>query len=325
MKINFVGDIMLGRLVNEFLKNKSPEYPWGDTLSILKTQGLRICNLECVISNIGAPWSITPKVFHFRTDPKNVEVLKVAGIDPVSIANNHALDFEYEALSQMMKILGENGINFAGAGSNLLEAQEPAICEIKGEKVGFIAFTDNEPDWEAQENRPGIFYVPIDLNDWRAKKLLELIKKTKSLVNLLIVSAHWGPNWGYDPPQSHISFAHKLINAGADIIFGHSGHIVRGVELYKNRAIIYCAGNFIDDYAVDEVERNDRSFIFILETKSHRVVKIILYPTVIVRFQSRLAKGYEQEEIVLKMQELCYKLGTKTQWRKNMGYLEVLL
>lgn len=74
MKIAFMGDVMLGRLVNEALKHEPHEYPWGDTLDILKNADLRICNLECVISDVGQPWSETAKAFHFRTDEKNTAV-----------------------------------------------------------------------------------------------------------------------------------------------------------------------------------------------------------------------------------------------------------
>lgn len=316
MKLLFVGDIMLGRLVNEVLKRKSPTYPWGNTLPIFKQADLKICNLECVISDRGAPWP-ERKAFYFRCDSKNIEVLKVAGIDHVSLTNNHVLDYDYEGLLEMMRILSDNGINFAGCGTNFLEASEPAICEIDGKKIGLIAFTDNQEEWEAKDDSPGIFYVPINPRDKRAKNLFEIVKQAKKEVNFLIVSAHWGPNWGYEPPKEHIPFAHALINSGADIIFGHSGHVFRGVEIYKNKPIIYCAGDFIDDYAVDELERNDQSFIFLVEVKDRNIRRLYLYPTVIRDFQAQLAKGIEIEEIILKMQRLCTKLKTETFWQKN--------
>src|SRR5512143_1036996 len=98
MKLLFVGDVMLGRLVNDMLKDEPPEYPWGDTLRVFREADFRAANLECVMSDVGEPWSATYKVFHFRTDSKNVEVLKKARIDFVSLANNHTLDFGYEAM-----------------------------------------------------------------------------------------------------------------------------------------------------------------------------------------------------------------------------------
>ncbi|MCL5970517.1 MAG: CapA family protein [Patescibacteria group bacterium] len=321
MKLLFVGDVMLGRLVNEFLKTHSPEYVWGDTLTIFKNADLKICNLECVISDIGQPWS--QKVFHFRTDAKNVEVLKVAGFDPISIANNHVLDYEYEALLKMTKILSEERINFAGGGASFIEASEPAICGMKGKNIGLIAFTDNEPEWSATHTKPGIFYVPVNLKDKIAKFLLELIKKTRDDVDFLIISAHWGSNWGYFPPANHIPFSHALIDAGADIIFGHSGHVFRGIEIYKEKPIMYCTGNFIDDYAVDEIERNDQSFIFIIETDDNKFKRLLLYPTVIRNFQARLANDFESEKIALKMKDLCMQLKTKALWQEKERRVEI--
>lgn len=325
MKILFVGDVMLGRLVNEALREKPPKYPWRDTLPIFKQADLRICNLECVISDTGQPWTTPPKSFHFRTEGKNIKTLLAAGIGMVSLANNHVLDYDYEGMFGMMKILGENAINYAGVGMDFSEAAEPAICRVDNKKVGLIAFTDNEPDWAAEEKKPGIFYVPVDLKDNRAKILFETIKKTRGGVDILIISAHWGPNWGYDPPGEHIPFAHALIDAGADVVFGHSGHVFRGIELYKKKVILYCTGDFIDDYAVDEIERNDESFIFVLETNAHHIAKIALYPTVIRSLRAQLAKKEERGKIVIKMQSLCSKLGTKTKWQGKKEYLKIAL
>ena len=265
MNIAFLGDVMLGRLVNEALAERAPEYPWGDTLPLLLRADARVCNLECAISDDGTPWSATRKEFHFRSDSKNVGTLLAAGISLVSLANNHALDFGYEGLADTVDILNRSGIRHAGAGSSLREAEMPAILEVRGIKVGVIAFTDNEPGWEAAPDRPGTLYVPIDLKDARAMRLRELVTKAKRTVDIMVVSAHWGPNWGYAPPQDHVPFAHALVEAGADVVFGHSGHVFRGIEVYKNRPILYCAGNFVDDYAVDLVERNDEAFAFVLE------------------------------------------------------------
>jgi len=321
----FVGDVMLGRLMNATLKDKPPEYPWGDTLSLFKGADVRICNLECVMSDWGTPWSITPKVFHFRSDAKNVEVLKAAHINAVSLANNHILDFEYEGLSHTLNNIDLAGIHHTGAGMTLSDASEPAIWEIKGIKLGLIALTDNEPGWEATEEQPGIFYVPTTLKDKRAEKLLELVRRTKEAVDLLVVSAHWGPNWGYTPPAEHIPFAHALIDTGADTIFGHSGHIVRGIEIYKDKPIMYCTGDFVDDYAVDEIERNDRGFIFVVETDGHSIFRLLLYPTNIQNFQAMRAKYIEKKAIIAKMQRLCIDLKTATSWDEREERLEIRL
>lgn len=316
-----MGDVMLGRMANEFLEGMPPNYPWENVLPILKQADLRICNLECVLSNQGKPWS--SKTFYFRSDAKNTAVLKEGKIDLVSLANNHSLDFGYYALDSMIDNLGKAGIGYAGADMDIGRAMRPAFKEVNGLKIGLIAFTDNEPTWEAGRELPGVFYVPIDLKNARAAQLLDLIKETKSKADIVIVSAHWGANWGYYPDPEHIPFAHALVDAGADIIFGHSAHVFQGVEIYKNKPILYSTGDFIDDYAIDEIERNDESFIFMIELEAKEIKKIKLYPVVIRDFQAVIASAVEAEAITKKMQALCEEFRVATYWDSSQGFIEI--
>jgi poly-gamma-glutamate synthesis protein (capsule biosynthesis protein) len=317
LTIALIGDVMLGRLVNKYLKSAKSEYPWGNTLSVLKQADVRICNLECVISDKGRPWVATPKVFHFRSDAKNIDVLKAAEIDAVSLANNHTLDYEYEALMDMLGLLDKSRIAHAGAGQDRYHASMPAVVKKDKSTIGLVSFTDNEPGWQATSNRPGIFYIPVDINNKKAKVLFELTKRFKKHVDYLIVAAHWGGNWGYEPPLTHSIFAKALIDNGADVIFGHSAHVFRGIEIYRGQPIIYSAGDFIDDYAVDEIERNDESFIFKIEINKHQIQRMRLYPTIIADFQARLAKESRGKSIAAKMQSLCQKLGTQAKWLED--------
>lgn len=322
MNILFAGDVMLGRLVNRELQRKSPEFPWGDTLPVFKEADCRICNLECVISDRGRPWSATPKVFHFRSDLKNIETLKAAGIDAVSLANNHSLDYEYDALFEMLSALDGAGIRRAGAGRDLEEAMRPAILEIKGKRAAFIAFTDNEPAWEAKEHKPGVHYVPVDERDPRAQRLFELVFAAEKNAGMVIVSAHWGPNWGYKPAPGHLQFAHRLIDSGAWIVFGHSCHVFQGVEFYRDGVIIYSAGDFIDDYAVDEVERNDESFLFTASV-NERVRSLTLCPTVIEGFHADMAGFSRAALIAAKMRRLSAGFGVRSEWDDASGRLRL--
>lgn len=314
MRMLLTGDVMLGRLVNQALKHRDPDYVWGDTLPLFRAGDVRICNLECVLSDRGRPWSAPPKVFHFRSDAKNAAALAAAGIDMVSIANNHVLDYEYVALLDMLDLLERTGIRYAGAGRNRDEARRPAVLERNGKRVAMIAVTDNEPHWEATAELPGTFYTPINTDDQRAAELLALVSETAKHAAILIVSLHWGPNWGYDPPGEHVMFARALIDAGADVVFGHSPHVFRGIEIYKEKPILYSAGDFIDDYAVDEIERNDESFVFTIDAEEHSVIEITLYPTLISGFQARRADPGSARRIAAKMQALCGKLGTRSSW-----------
>jgi poly-gamma-glutamate capsule biosynthesis protein CapA/YwtB (metallophosphatase superfamily) len=314
---------MIGRLVNEVLQTQPPEYPWGDTLPILHNADWRMCNLECVISDRGTPWSVYPKAFHFRSDAKNIAVLQTARISAVSIANNHALDYGYDAMFQMLEILDRAGIVHGGAGANLEAASRIGIAEVRGRKLGLLAFTDNEPGWEATAHQAGVLYVPVELNDPRAKHLLEIVREQAKLVDLVIVSAHWGSNWGYVPPKEHVEFAHALVDAGARLVFGHSSHVFRGIEFYKERPIFYGAGNFVDDYAVDRIERNDRAFVYLADVEHDIPGNVCLYPTMIRGCQARRATGIDELAIIEKMQDLCWDLGTRANWNDVRRCLEI--
>lgn len=323
MEIALLGDVMLGRLVNDQLETADPAYPWGDTLPILRQADITFANLECVLADDGKP--VAHKVYHFRSDAKNVESLRSAAIDVVGLANNHVLDFGVEALREMLVTLDDHGILRAGAGTDLEAARRPAVRRVGPTAVGFIAFTDNQPDWEATFRAPGIHYIPVDrvdAGDRRVTDLLELVGRTKGRVQLLIMSAHWGGNWGSDVPPAHRSLARALIDAGADVVFGHSAHIFRGVEIYRNRPIVYSAGDFVDDYAVDPVERNDQSFVFLLETSGSAPSKLRLHPTEIARFQTRLARR-SAGEIAERMQRLSTQLGTRSSWIEDESVLEI--
>jgi poly-gamma-glutamate capsule biosynthesis protein CapA/YwtB (metallophosphatase superfamily) len=319
--IALLGDVMLGRLVNDRLKDAPADYPWGDTLPVLRRADVRIANLECVLAAGGEPEP--GKVFHFRSDPGNVESLRCAGIDVVSLANNHVLDFGPDAFREMLPLLDGAGILHAGAGMDKEAAGMPAALQAAGTTVGVIAFTDNQPGWKADRN-PGVYYVPVADADRRSVELLDRVRRTRSRTGFLIVSAHWGANWGSAVPRGHRTLAHALVEAGADVVYGHSPHIFRGVELYRNRPILYSAGDFVDDYAVDPVARNDQSFIFQLDTEGTTPRTLRLYPTVIRDFQARLA-GAESADIAHRMQRLSAHLGSPSIWREDEGCLEITI
>ncbi len=321
MEILFLGDVMLGRLVNERLKSEPPEYPWGDTLPLIRESDARIVNLECVLSDGGSP---ARKVFAFRSDAKNINVLKSAGIDAVTLANNHSLDYGTEALADMLGLLDREGIFHAGAGGDLAEAQALAKMDFGNVSVGLLSATDtDEPGWGAEAVKAGVWFVPIDLRDHRALELFERARAARTEVDVLIVSLHWGSNWGYEPEAGHREFAHALVEQGADVIFGHSAHVCRGVEIYRGKPVFYSVGDFIDDYAVDAKERNDESFMFVVDAEVERVDRVRLYPTVIVDFQARLAEAPRARRIAARMEELCRELGTNARWIETEGALEI--
>ena len=312
MRLIFLGDVMLGRLVNECLATVPPEYPWGDTVGVLRSADALFINLECVLADRGT--ACPGKTFTFRGDSRNVAVLDAVRVSAASLANNHSLDYGPDALLDCLGLLRAHAIVPAGAGSSLEAARAPAVVASATVRVAFLAFTDDVPAWEAGEAAPGIFHVPLTASppepNPRFDGLLRAIEDARGKGGLVIVSAHWGPNWGAAPLADHTRAAHLFIDRGADVVFGHSPHVVRGVEMYRGRPILYGCGDFVDDYAVDPVRRNDQSCIFCLDYDGGSVRQILLLPTLIARCQACLAGGSARARIVRMMQTLCANLGT---------------
>ena len=310
VSIALTGDVMLGRLVAAKLQRFGPLHPWGNVIPHLGAADLRIINLECVIARSGVPWSRWRKVFHFRADPLAIESLKKAGVDCVVLANNHVLDYEEEALVEMLGLLEQAGIRYVGAGRNLEEAARPAMLQARGLRIAIVAFTDNEPGWAATATTPGTNYIPISLEETSLKPVREAISRARAAgANLVIFSIHWGPNMVTRPSTLFRKFARAVMDAGADIYHGHSAHVFHGIEIYKGKPIIYDAGEFVDDYAVDPELRNDLGLLFRLQVIDSRIQGIDLTPVSIVDCQVNLAIEAKHEIIARRIQALSAEMG----------------
>ncbi|MBS0652878.1 MAG: CapA family protein [Verrucomicrobia bacterium] len=311
LTIGLGGDLMIGRLVDQFLDHRSPSYVWGDLHPLLAKMDFNLVNLETALTHSK---KLQIKVFNFKADPKKVAVLKEGPIHAVNIANNHILDFSEEGLRETLQTLDAAKILHIGAGKDLSEAAKPAIFEKKGIKIGLIGCTDNEPDWKAGASQPGINFV--DVGDLEA--LRGPIATLRKQVDLLILSIHWGPNMRRRPPSHFRDFAHALIDLGVDIIHGHSAHIFQGVEIYKQKLILYDTGDLADDYAVDSELRNDLSFFFIVKADKKKLLSLQMVPTAISDFQVNLC--HESESMDL-MEKLCNELGARPLSEKDGLFL----
>jgi len=308
------GDVMLGRGVNEALHTLSPEQPWSDTLPLLLSADLRIVNLECAVTNHEQPWSRTSKVFHFRADPSAVEVLKAARVDACSLANNHTLDFEEQGLLDTLEHLEAAGIRHAGAGRDMEEATRPVLLDERSDsadRVALVASTDNEPSFAAGADRPGTNYLPTSLEPEILDRVEAAIAVAREAgAKTVVFSNHWGPNMVQRPPDLFRRFARAVVDRGADVYYGHSAHVFQGVELYRGKPILYDTGDFIDDYAVDEKMRNDRSFLFKVSLEGGALRRLELFPVRLRYARTGLATGTEREAIFDRMERLSDEMGT---------------
>lgn len=328
MQIALTGDVMLGRLVDQYvIHNQSigPDKIWSDVLPLMLKADRRLINLECVISDRGREWQPDSKAFHFRAHPRAIDFLRAAKIDCVTLANNHVLDYGTDALVECLALLDQAGIKRTGAGASLAEALTPAILDLPQGRLGVVSLTDNEPEWEAGEKKPGIHYIAYDakgLVEPYRSRLTQVLKQVRRQADLVIISAHVGPNWGL-PSAAMRALAYQIIDLGADLYWGHSSHTPQGIELYKGKAILYSTGDFIDDYAVDSADRNDLSFLFILEVERGRVARIVLHPVRIEDLYVRLANDQELAFLQRTMQAKCKAFGTTMEVQGQVGTISV--
>ena len=315
LTLAFTGDVMLGRLVNERLHTMQPEEVWGDVLPHLAQADLRIVNLECVLTTHPGQWTRTEKMFHFRADPKAVRVLRAARIDACVLANNHILDYEERGLFDTLHVLSAACIRHAGAGANAAEAAAPAMLDVPGAepcRVALLSCTDNEPVFAAETEHPGTNYLEVALQKETLECIANSIAQAREQgADLVVFSSHWGANYVERPAPEFRSFARRVIELGADIYYGHSAHICQGIEIYQGKPILYDTGDFIDDYAVHPLLRNDRSCLFKVMFEKGRLSRIELLPVSLDVGYVALAHGKEFEAICARMEMLCAEFGTK--------------
>ena len=240
----FVGDVMLDRGV-EFAINKYGagdfKFPFLKIADELRTADLLIGNLEGPISDKGTK---VGSIYSFRDDPKAIEGLNYAGFDVLSLANNHAFDYGRLALEDTLKRLKEANINYLGAGLNEKEAFAPVIKEIKGVKIGFLAFTDlGSRFWEASASSSGIAWISQD----DLEKVKKEIEDAKREADFLIILLHSGEEYQAIPSAFQTKFAKLAVDSGADLVIGHHPHVVQKIEKYKSGYVAYSLGNFIFD------------------------------------------------------------------------------
>ena len=305
--IGLTGDVMIGRNVDKAITQMGYAYPLGDVLPLLRSTAINIINLETTLTHSTTQ---VPKVFNFKATPDKVNTLLEARITAATLANNHILDYDIEGLAETIHTLQQAGILYTGAGMTEQEATRPCIITYQELRVGLLGFTDNEPSWRAKGFNSGTNYIAIT-SEKDQQRALSMVQEARKEVDLLIVSLHWGPNMRQEPPRLFMSFAHQLIHEGADVVHGHSAHIFQGVEIYQHKLILYDTGDFIDDYVVNPMLRNDLSFLFLLEVSHRQVVRLQLVPVVNSQCQVNLAKGSTHQWCIQRMQHLSAAFATQ--------------
>ena len=263
-------------------------YVWGDAIQILaeKKPDLRIINLENSVTTSSEPWPM--KGIHYRMHPGNVEVLKAAEIDCCVLANNHTADWGLDGLLETLESLEKGNIKYAGAGRNINEACSPTILPVPGKGrvllyAGGHTSSGVPYNWKATPEKCGINVV--ELSSATITQLSERIKTEKKNDDIAIFSIHWGGNWGYEIDPMFRKFAQALINkAKVDLVYGHSSHHVKGLELYNGKLIIFGCGDFLNDYegiCGEEEYRGDLAVMYFVsvDPRDGCLVDLTMVPT----------------------------------------------
>jgi poly-gamma-glutamate synthesis protein (capsule biosynthesis protein) len=269
-------------------------YIWGDALEEFERMApdVKIINLETAVTTSN-DWQ--EKGINYRMHPNNIPCITAAGIDCCVLANNHVLDWGEAGLIETLDTLERAGLQQAGAGKNIQQAEQPAIIPIqnKGRAIifSFGHGSSGIPfDWAATKNRPGLNRLH-DLSKDSVQRIASMTQAIKKPGDILVASIHWGSNWGYHIPADHIAFAHALIDeAGIDIIHGHSSHHPIGIEVYRNRPIFYGCGDFLNDYeGIHGMERfrGDLALMYfpVMDPSSGKLLRLEMIPTQTKRFR----------------------------------------
>lgn len=227
-------------------------WPWGEALAEIERArpGVLVINLETSVTRCGefAPG----KRVHYRMNPDNLGCLKAAGPDVCVLANNHVLDFGLAGFDETLRVMEAAGLRTAGAGRGLASASAPAVVPGDGRPdVAVLAYghaSSGVPvGWAATPDRPGVALLP-DLSDRTAAVVAARVEREKRRGAIVVLSVHWGSNWGYDVARDQVRFAHQLVDAGVDVVHGHSSHHPRPIERYGGRLVLYGCGDFVNDY-----------------------------------------------------------------------------
>ncbi|MGB5339094.1 MAG: CapA family protein [Gammaproteobacteria bacterium] len=295
-------------------------YPWGAALPELARlrPDVRIINLETAVT---ASDDYLPKGINYRMHPANIGCLEAAGVDCCVLANNHVLDWGVAGLAETLATLDAAGIRHAGAGRELEQARAPAVISVagKGRVVVFACGSGTsgiDRDWLASAQRPGVNLLP-DLSQATVSMLTDQVRRVKRTGDIVVVSIHWGGNWGYTVPPAQRDFAHALIDvAGVDVVHGHSSHHVKGIEVYHGRPVLYGCGDFLTDYEGipgHENYRDDLGLMYFpcLDPASGCLLRFTMTPTRLKNLRINRASRDEAEWLVDVLNRESKRFGTR--------------
>lgn len=303
LSLALAGDTMLGRGVADRLE-EDPGAPLLDPalVEVARSTELFLLNLECCVSARGALIAEPGKPFFFRAPPLAAERLAELGVDAVTLANNHVLDFGPDALADTLLHLDAAGIATVGAGMDRDAARAGTVLPAGAHRLRVVAVADHPASYAAGRDRPGTAFA--DLADGVPGWLREAARPVDG--ECVLIAAHWGPNMTPAPVPHVREAAEALESAGATLIAGHSAHVPHGV---RGRAL-FDLGDILDDYAVNPMLRNDLSLLWLVELDADGPRSVEGVPVRLEYAFTRPADRAEAEQLARLLRERCAAVGT---------------
>ncbi len=238
----FAGDVMLARNVAATVKQHGGDYtyPFQNVAAYVQSADIAMCNLECPVTNRGER---VAKSYMFRAEPESLSGLTFAGFGIVTLANNHVLDFGPIGLQDTTDNLDKSRIQYVGLCTNDAP-QQPVVREVKGVKIGFLAYAD--PDYPFAYAKE---YLPFPTHPAKGDRetIRADIVRLRPNVDVIVVSMHWGIEYVQEVDAHQRELGRLMIDAGADIVAAHHPHVQQPPERYRRGLIIYSMGNFVFD------------------------------------------------------------------------------
>lgn len=302
--ISLVGDVLLASNVGNAIAAYGADYPWQDTARLLSHADVTIANLECTVSERGEP--IPEKQYTFRASPDSIDGAANAGVDILTLANNHVMDYGAGAFLDTLGVIKEKNLRYAGAGVNEEEAFRPVLLEINGFKIAVLAFSKVVPrtDWIAGKSRPGI------ASGHNSKLMLDSVRQAAGKSDITVVSMHWGQETAEYPGLEERNLAHRLVDAGADVVVGHHPHVIQGLEFYRNKLIAYSLGNFIFTSSSQKA-REGSIMQIVFDSGGGYAARII--PTFINSGATTVLRGDDRKRVLSRVNGLSSGFGTTVQ------------
>ena len=288
--IAMAGDVLTGERIGPQIEAGKPENLLdAETAELMRNADVTVINYESSISTRGSP---ADKTYTFRGKPEHTAFLRdYLGVDGAGLANNHTLDYGWDAFYDTLDYLREYDITPFGAGNNLAEAAAPYIAEVGDKKIAFFSSNQILPgaSWRAGENSPGqlVSKEPSNLG-----ALADGIKAARETCDYVIVYMHWGIERDTLPNTTQKTTAHNLIDLGADIVIGAHPHVVQSFELYNGKPIVYSLGNFIFN------SRNPQTLLLLITIEHDGTITLKAVPCKMNGTLTYMVKGAEATELL---------------------------